>query len=107
MRFQFCSSFLIVFIHGADSSDPQALAVWNGVGAMFWVAACWGEILVCIGTVLCGGRCENPFLYHNMLLCLVMAKSVPVRVDPFLPVKFGPPGRPILVVSLVPLDQFC
>ena len=49
MSFQFCSSFLIVFIRGADSSDPQALAVWNGVVAMFRVAACWGEILVCIG----------------------------------------------------------
>ena len=48
MRLQFCFSFLILFIRGADSSNPQALAIWNGVGAMFWVAACWGEILVCI-----------------------------------------------------------
>ena len=33
VRLQFCFSFLIVFIRGADSSNPQALAIWNGVGS--------------------------------------------------------------------------
>ena len=36
---------------------------------------------------------QNPFLYHNILLCLVMAKSVPIRVDPLFPVNFGPPAH--------------
>jgi len=36
---------------------------------------------------------QNPFLYHNILLCLVMAKSVPIRVGPFLPGSFGPPAH--------------
>ena len=44
--FQFCHSFPEILCPGANPSKSQALAVWDGICTVPWVAALWGQVLV-------------------------------------------------------------